>query len=313
MYRHPVRENGRRRGVTATAGGQSNPVALLMRLQEQAGNRAVTSLIQGGAQAGPVIQRKLAHQTFKDVLRGLAETIGPEVFLSKVLIENANKNVLPSKDWELGMLFRAASTRGEEETSEGDDDRAMQERLIKSDTYGIGNAAKHARLASDKAKHLGPGPADADPTVVAAFQNSLFFRGERKDSHGRSNGVLKFDPTKHGRAGSARLMTGVHAEGVRERADQNLFVTKGGKEAKEYIDKAQGGDRELLTMIASKYEVARMTFDVDPGGYKTREPLTGILQSDVLTQDAKDNLNTWLWPERKDDSKLNPVLKSLLP
>jgi hypothetical protein len=318
MQRFAVRQRAPLQSSTASLrrGSETNEAALLMRLQQQAGNRAVSRLIEGAGSGGPgvpVIQREAAHQTFKGVLRELAETLGTQLYLGKILDEHSRNNKLPSQDVELGYLFRAAWQGEEKDQTNTDDDRRMKERLLQKNTYGIGDAAREARLKSDNAKHFKPSPAQADPTVVDAVQKALFFRGERMDSNGRANGYLRFDSTKHGRAGSAREMPGVRGEGVRDRADKYLFVTKEGKEAKDYIAKAVGGTRELLTIVASKQEVQSMVFDVDSGGYKTTGPLTGILQGDVLTPQAKDNLTTWLGGKEKDDAELNPILKSQLP
>jgi hypothetical protein len=285
-----------------------------MRLQQQAGNRAVSRLIESAAASGgPVIQREAAHQTFKGVLRELVGTIGTESYLGRILEEHSRNNKLPSQDVELGYLFRSAWKGEEKDQTDTDDDRRMMERLLQANTYGVGDAAREARLKSDNAKHFKPAPQQADPAVVDAMQKALFFRGERTDSNGRTNGYLKFDPTKHGRMGSASTMPGVRGVGVRDRADRYLFVTKEGKEAKDYIAKAQGGTRELLTIVASRQDVQQMVYDVDSGGYKTTEKLTGILQGDVLTEYAKDNLSTWLGGRQKSDDELNAVLKSQLP
>jgi hypothetical protein len=294
-------------------GHPSSEAAQLLSLQQRAGNLAVSRLIAGSPSSMPVIQRKQAQQTFKDVLRDLVGTLGPTSRIGKILDENARKNVLPSKDAELGLLFRAAWKGDETAESDSDDDRAMMEGLLQTNTYGIGAAARDARLASDVGTHFGKAPDQADPNIINAFRNALFFRGERKDSSGQARGFLEFDPTKHGKAGSARDMPGRRGEGVRSRADQYLFVTKEGKEAKDYIDKAQGGARELLTIVASRDEVQAMVYDVDSRGYKTKEPLTGILQGNVITEKARDNLNSWLRVKQTDDSKLNPILQSLLP
>ena len=318
MHQPAVREKPHFRSGTPSLrrGYETNEATVLMRLQQQAGNRAVSRLIEGAASGEPgvpVIQREAAHQTFKGVLRDLVGTLGTQLYLGKILDEHSRNNKLPSQDVELGYLFRSAWKGEEKEQTDTDDDRRMMERLLQNNTYGIGDAAREARLKSDNAKHFKASPTQADPTVVDAVQKALFFRGERMDSNGRANGYLRFDPNKHGRMGSAREMPGVRGEGVRDRADKYLFVTKDGKEAKDYIAKAVGGTRELLTIVASKQEVQSMVYDVDSGGYKTTGPLTGILQGDVLTPQATENLTTWLGGSQKEDAELNPILKSQLP
>ena len=85
---------------------------------------------------------------------------------------------------------------------------------------------------------------------------------------------------------------------MKKRATKYLFVTKNRAEAKDYAEKAQGGGRELLTMIASRNEVGVMQYDVDSGGYKTKSTLTGIV-TNTMTDDAVENLNTWLPPGGK--------------
>lgn len=297
-------------------------------LQAAAGNVAVSRLIadlrRGPAAglpsglaaarpAGPlVIQRLAAHQTFKTVLAELVQTLGATSRVGAILRQNKDKNAKPSADSELGILFRAAWPRGDENAdSQDDDDRRMMENLIRSGTYGIGDAVRDARLALDKEQHFGSGPSGADATLVSAFQQALFFRAERVDSNGVANGFLAFDGTKHGRMGSARDMPGKRGEGVRDRADGYLFVSKEGKEVRDYQAKAQGGTREVLTIVASREEAQAMVYDVDSRGYKTRNRLTGIV-SNVMTPRAIENLNTWLKVKQTSPAVLDPILQHLI-
>ena len=110
-------------------------------------------------------------------------------------------------------------------------------------------------------------------------------------------------------------MPGSDALRVQNRADKNLFVTKRRKEASDYAATAQGGVRELLNVIASRQEVSAMQFDVDSRGFKTQNPLTGIVVN-AMTPKALANFNTWL-PEAQrvkdsDIATLNPILRAVL-
>ncbi len=185
----------------------------------------------------------------------------------------------------------------------------MMENLIQSNWYSIGNQLRNSRLTRDRG-YLNAGN-EGKPSVVRAFQDSLFFRAERKDSDASAKGYLAYDSSKHGRMGSASDMPRRKAEGVRERADNNLFVSKNKNEVRDYAQKAQGGERELLNIIASRDEVNAMKFDVDSWGYKTTERLTRIVR-DRMTESAKANLNTLLAVKEDDDVELNKVLRNVL-
>lgn len=291
----------------------------LLFLQAHGGNQAVVQLI-AGPQAGtvglgpsvlPVVQRLPAHQTFKRSLQELIEVLGETSDLGAYLKQNKNKNAKPSKNTELNALFKAAWDGDENAESQQDDDRRMMEKLILSGHRGIGEAVRNARLKADDEGQFGAGPSGARPDIVSAFTQALFFRAERKDSNGVANGYLNFDGTKHGRMGSARDYPGRRGEGVRDRADQYLFVSKEGKEVRAYQQKGQGGDREVLTIVSSRDEVQAMVYDVDSRGYKTKGPLTGIV-AQAMTPKAIDNLNTWLAVEERNAGVLDPILQNLI-
>ena len=287
-----------------TAWPAAVPASELLQLQRTIGNHAVGRLLVQAERrpipthsrvAAPVIQRATALQTFKGVLHRIAGEIGGRLGSIADELTRFNKLDDPDRDThELKAAFASAWEGTAQDETEPGDDRVMLENLIQNGWYGARNALKQAGLERDKQAFL----RGAQSAVHQAFENALFFRAERTDSNASQAGYLQYNPTKHGPKGSASAMPGEKADDVIKRATGYLFVTKNRAEAKAYAEKAQGGGRELLTMIASRNEVGVMLYDVDSGGYKTESTLTGIV-TDTMTDDAVENLNTWLPPGGK--------------
>ena len=244
-----------------------------------------------------VIQRKTAFQTFNDVLRTVAgeiEDTSSSSFL-KILTDMAGKAYLHPENAEQNIWFGTAWKGDANDNAVSGDDREMRENLLQANVYGVGDRMRDARLLTDKTKWFTAvgGGEGTQPHLFNAFRQALFFRAERIDSNASRNGFLNYDAQKHGKKGSASVMPGSDAERVKNRADKNLFVTKRRKESSDYAATAQGGAREVLNVIASRHEVNAMQFDVDSGGFKTQNPLTGIVVK-AMTSKALANFNTWL-------------------
>lgn len=262
------------------------------------------------ARTPAVVQCKTALQTFNDVLREAETEIGSlgskhRKRLAGILGGLAKLNQCDKNNAEQCIFFGTAWKGSANDNATQGDDRAMLENLIQANLYGIGDALREARQQSDIAKYLNAKPEDGVEHVYDAFRNALFFRAERKDSNASQSGRLDYNSEKHGKKGSASVMPGGNASRVQDRADKHLFVTKNFLEAADYAKKAQGGERELLVIIASRSEVDAMVYDVDSGGYKTQNALTGIVaKPDEMTEHALDNLNSWLPPNLRVDAKV---------
>jgi|GEM_PF-3960547 len=261
-----------------------------------------------------VIQRQTALQAFNLLMRSIGQQIGGS--LGKILLGLAKLNQFDKENAEQQILFASAWDGAPKDKLSKGDDRAMQENLIQHNDYGIGDAMKKLRLESDKTQYLKykmDDDNDKKENIYKAFQNALFFRAERKTSNASTKGYLIYNAAVHGKSGSASVMPGSDAKRVQDRADKYLFVTKQRKEALEYVEMAQGGSREVLNIIASKNEVGFMKFDVDSGGYKTPEDLTGIV-TDTMTEEAIKNLNTWLPIDERvvANKQLDGILKYML-
>lgn len=255
------------------------------------------------------MQMKSAFQTFNEVIRSMGTDIGGAV--GNILLDLSRLGKLDTENAEQMDFFASAWKGAATDESVSGDDRVMMENLIQQDIYGVGRYLKQSRMESDKGKYLNYKKEEGKEKLYEAFQNALFFRAEREDSSASEKGYLRYDKSKHGKSGSASLMPGRNAEKVKERAEGNLFVSKNRTEAVDYATTAQGGKREVLNIIASRTEVGLMQFDVDSGGYKTPESLTGIFK-DAMTESALINLNTWLsTPVTAEDANL--VLSKIMP
>lgn len=280
-------------GDKAVQVGASHPDAVAQRKEAE----IVGGLYAHTAQLRPipVIQLKTALQGFNEVIADLGRQIGGSLGGILIGLSRLNKieRDVSKENAEQQIFFGTAWKGSENDVLDAGDERVMVENLIQSGLYNIGEALKKSRINSDKTEFLNAEPEAGKEGIYDAFRNALFFRAERMDSKAPENGILRYDSAKHGKSGSASAMPGRNAEKVKERADNYLFVSKNRKEALDYAEKAQGGKRELITMISSRTEVGLMLYDVDSGGYKTPEHLTGVIVNS-MTPTALANLNTWL-------------------